>query len=84
MTSKYEHYSMIIQWSIPDNAYLIEVPELPGLITHGNTYEEALRNAQEVIELWIDANEEWGVPVPGPRVIKEDVDDEPVHFSVAS
>ena len=84
MTSKYDHYSMIIQWSIPDNAYLVEVPELPGLITHGNTYEGALRNAQEVIELWIDASEEWGLPVPGPRVIKEYIDDEPVHFSVAS
>ena len=84
MTSKYEHYSMIIQWSIPDNAYLVEVPELPGLITHGKTYEEALRSAQEVIEVWIDASEEWGLSVPEPRVIKEYVDDEPIHVSVAS
>lgn len=84
MTTKYEHYSMVVQWSIPDNAYLVKVPELPGLITHGETYEEAIRNAQEVIEVWIDANEEWGLSVPGPCVIKEYGDNEPICFSVAS
>ncbi len=84
MTTKYEHYSVFIQWSIPDNAYLVTVPELPGLMTHGATYEEAIRNAQEVIEVWIDGSEEWGLSIPEPHVIKEYIDDEPVHFSVAS
>ncbi len=59
MSKKYEHYSMVIQWSEEDKAYIVTVPELPGCKTHGDTYEEAVRNGREVIELWIDANEEW-------------------------
>jgi predicted RNase H-like HicB family nuclease len=69
VSKKYEHYSMVIQWSEEDNAYIVTVPELPGCKTHGDTYEEAVRNGREVIELWIDANEEWGRPIPPPRVL---------------
>jgi predicted RNase H-like HicB family nuclease len=68
-TKKYEHYSMIIQWSVPDNAYLVTVPELPGLMTHGDTYEQAVKNGQEVIELWIDASRQSGQSIPEPRVL---------------
>lgn len=42
-------YSVVIQWSEEDQAYLARAPELPGCITHGDTYEEALKNALEVI-----------------------------------
>ncbi len=45
------HYSIVIQWSERDQAYLVSVPELPGRHTHGGTYQEALKNALEVIEL---------------------------------
>lgn len=69
MSNKYEHYSMIIQWSIEDKVYIVTVPELPGCVTHGETYEEAVRNAQDVIELWIEANEELGRPIPAPKVL---------------
>jgi predicted RNase H-like HicB family nuclease len=69
VSSKYEHYSMVIQWSVPDNTYIVTVPELPGCKTHGDTYEEALKNGQEVLELWIEAHEESGRPVPPPRVL---------------
>jgi predicted RNase H-like HicB family nuclease len=48
------HYSINIQWSDRDQAYLANVPELPGCHTHGDTYEEALQNALEIIELWLD------------------------------
>lgn len=71
MTTKYDHYSMVVQWSIPDNIYIVAVPELSGCKTHGDTYEEAIKQAQEVIELWIDANEEWGRTIPEPKVIGE-------------
>ena len=59
---------MIIEWSNEDNAYIVTVPELPGLKTHGSTYEEAARNGQEVIELWIDASREWGHPISPRRI----------------
>lgn len=62
------HYSINIQWSNRDQAYLVNVPELPGCRTHGNTYEEALKNALEVIELWIDAAKKDNIPVPPPKI----------------
>jgi len=61
-------YSIIIQWSDRNEAYLANVPELPGCHTHGDTYQEALENALEVIELWIEAAEKDGLPIPEPRL----------------
>ena len=63
-----EKYSMDIQWSDEDNAYIVTVPELPGCITHGRTYEEAARQGKDAIESWIDASLAWGDPIPPPRV----------------
>jgi predicted RNase H-like HicB family nuclease len=58
---------MTIQWSDEDDAYLVTVPELPGCVTHGATYEEAVRQGQDAIECWIEANQAWGRPIPAPR-----------------
>jgi predicted RNase H-like HicB family nuclease len=66
---QYEHYSMVIQWSIEDDAYLVTVPELPGCVTHGATYEEAARQGQDAIESWIDARRASGRAIPAPRVL---------------
>jgi predicted RNase H-like HicB family nuclease len=63
------YYSIHIQWSARDQAYLVTVPELPGCHTHGETYQEALKNALEVIELWIETAQELGEPVPPPKVV---------------
>lgn len=54
MSQESNHYSLMIQWSNRDQAYLVTVPELPGCKTHGETYEEAVKNAQEMIALWIE------------------------------
>lgn len=64
-----EHYSMLIQWDDEDKIYIISVPELPGAKTHGKTYEEAIKNALEVIELWIEAAMKDGRPIPPPQVV---------------
>jgi predicted RNase H-like HicB family nuclease len=61
-------YSIVIQWSDRNEAYLVNVPELPGCHTHGDTYQEALKNALEVIELWIEAAEKDGLPIPSPHI----------------
>lgn len=61
-------YSIIIQWSEEDQAYLARAPELPGCITHGDTYEEALKNVKEVIELWLEAAQKAGRPIPAPSL----------------
>ncbi len=70
MGKQYEHYSMIIQWSDEDNAYIVTVPELPGCKTHGKTYEEAVRQGQDAIATWIDGSRELGLPIPEPRILK--------------
>lgn len=60
-------YETIIYWSEEDEAYLAEVPELPGCVAHGDTYESALANAKDAIQLWIDTAIEFGDPVPEPK-----------------
>jgi predicted RNase H-like HicB family nuclease len=57
-------YEIILYWSEIDCAVIAEVPELPGCMTHGNTYEEALAMAQEAIQGWIELAREVGDPVP--------------------
>lgn len=60
-------YEVIIYWSDEDQAFVAEVPELPGCSAHGPTQEGALANAQEAIQLWIHAAKEFGDPVPEPK-----------------
>ena len=60
-------YEMIIYWSDEDNAYIVEVPELPGCMADGKTYEEAIKNAQTVIEEWIETAKELGREIPAPK-----------------
>ena len=62
-----KRYEIIIFWSDKDRAFLADVPELPGCMAHGASHEEALRNAQEAIQLWIETAEEDGRPVPQPK-----------------
>jgi len=64
MSTKYE---IIIFWSAEDDAYVAEVPELPGCMADGKTYQEALSNAEIVIREWIATAQELGRPVPEPR-----------------
>ena len=51
------HYSILIQWSDEDECYIVSLPEFGKYArTHGDTYEEAVKNAQEVLELLIEDN----------------------------
>lgn len=60
-------YEIIIYWSNEDNAFIAEVPELPGCMAHGETPEKALKNAKEAIQLWIDTAKEFGDSIPEPK-----------------
>jgi len=64
MDSKYE---MIIYWSQDDDAFVVEVPELPGCMADGRTYDEAVANAQVVIREWIETAGQLGRPIPQPK-----------------
>jgi predicted RNase H-like HicB family nuclease len=59
-------YEVIIYWSQEDGAYVAEVPQLAGCAAHGESQEEALRNAQDAIALWIETAQEFDDPVPEP------------------
>jgi predicted RNase H-like HicB family nuclease len=60
-------YEIILYWSNDDEAYVAEVPELPGCAADGATYQEALGNVAVVIEEWIETAKELGRPVPKPK-----------------
>ncbi|HEX7314979.1 MAG TPA: type II toxin-antitoxin system HicB family antitoxin [Pyrinomonadaceae bacterium] len=60
-------YEIIIYWSNEDDAFVAEVPELPGCVAHGDSQTAALENANEAIRLWIETAEEFGDPVPEPK-----------------
>ena len=60
-------YEIIIYWSTEDEAYVAEVPELPGCTAHGATYESVAANTNEAIQLWIDTAKEFGDPIPEPK-----------------
>ena len=61
-------YTVIIQWSEEDRCYVASLPEWgPYCKSHGGTYEEAARNAQEVLELLLDREGDEG-PRPAPRL----------------
>ena len=60
-------YELIIYWSEEDQMYLVEVPELPGCMADGGTYEEALNNVRIIIEEWIETAKSLGREIPQPR-----------------
>ena len=64
MRSKYE---IIIYWSEEDNAYIAEVPELAGCMADGDTYQQALKNAEVIIGEWIETAKELKRPIPQPK-----------------
>ena len=60
-------YEVIIYWSDDDQAFVAEVPELPGCSAEGKTYQAALANVEVVIHQWIDTAKELGRPIPVPK-----------------
>lgn len=60
-------YEVILYWSQEDQAFIAEVPELPGCAADGKTYQEALASAEIVIQEWIETARELGRPIPQPK-----------------
>lgn len=61
------YYEIIIYWSADDKAFVAEVPELPGCMAHGSSYEESLASARAAIQLWINTAKEFGDVIPEPK-----------------
>ncbi|OGV64425.1 MAG: hypothetical protein A2283_11160 [Lentisphaerae bacterium RIFOXYA12_FULL_48_11] len=62
-----DKYEIIIFWSEEDKVFVADVPELPGCMAHGSSYESALSNARDAITLWIKTAKEFKDPVPQPK-----------------
>ncbi|MBC8183960.1 type II toxin-antitoxin system HicB family antitoxin [candidate division KSB1 bacterium] len=60
-------YEIIIFWSDEDKSYIVDVPELPGCMAHGDSYETSLANAKDAIDHWIETAKEFGDPIPKPK-----------------
>ncbi|MEO0742295.1 MAG: type II toxin-antitoxin system HicB family antitoxin [Bacteroidota bacterium] len=60
-------YEIILYWSTDDDAFIAEVPELPGCMADGETYAEAVANAEVVIREWIEIAQELGREIPEPK-----------------
>ncbi len=60
-------YEIIIYESADDEAFIAEVPELPGCMADGATYEEALANAKVIIREWIETAKTLGREIPEPK-----------------
>jgi len=60
-------HEVIVYWSDEDEAFIAEVPELPGCAADGSTYQEALANVGVVIQEWIETACELGRPIPEPK-----------------
>jgi predicted RNase H-like HicB family nuclease len=60
-------YEIIIYWSEKDQLFLAEVPELPGGMADGHSYQEAVSNAEIIINEWIETAKELGREIPKPK-----------------
>jgi len=62
-----DEYQMLIYWSDEDQAYIVEVPELPGCMADGKTGQEALSNAETIVQEWIETARDLGRAIPMPQ-----------------
>ena len=60
-------YEVIIYWSKDDQSFIAEVPELPGCVADGATYQEAVANVEIVIHEWIETAKDLGRSIPEPK-----------------
>ena len=60
-------YEIILYWSAADEAFIAEVPELPGCMADGGSRFEALENVEIVIQEWIETAIDLGRPIPEPK-----------------
>jgi len=67
MGMKQNSHEMIIWWSAEDDAYVVDVPELPGCMAHGATRQTAIKNAEAAIKFWIKTATADGKEIPQPR-----------------
>lgn len=61
------HYHIKLFWSDEDDLWIADVPDLRGCMTHGHTRNEAIKNAADAIEVWLEVARDCGLSIPEPR-----------------
>jgi antitoxin HicB len=73
LLNKINHYTMSLQWSEEDQHFLVTIPEFRDRVimpcTHEKTRTEAIRNAEEVIEMYLEAWQLEGETIPQPKTL---------------
>jgi predicted RNase H-like HicB family nuclease len=64
---KSHKYELVIWWSDEDDAFVVDVPDLPGCMAHGSTLNDAVANSQDAISFWLEGARETRRPIPRPR-----------------
>lgn len=67
-------YLTKIYWSDDDEAYVAEVPALPGCVAHGNSYTSAAKAIEEAMALWLGSAAKHGDPLPEPDLVLEEIE----------
>lgn len=67
-------YVTKIYWSDEDEAFVAEIPALPGCVAHGETMEEAAREIGIACELWLESAARHGDPIPEPDRAREEIE----------
>lgn len=62
-----DYYDILIYWSEADEAYIAEMPELPGCMADGRTPHEALANLRQIALEWVETARSLGRPIPEPK-----------------
>ena len=60
-------YEMILYWDKTDKIFIVDVPELQGCTAHGNTKKEAIENAENAVQFWMETAREDGLKIPEPK-----------------
>jgi len=67
-------YSMVVQWSDEDQLFLVTIPEFSQLVvmpcTHGKSRSEAIKNGEDVIEMYLDSWQSEGISIPKPSLLQ--------------
>jgi predicted RNase H-like HicB family nuclease len=63
-----DHYSVRVEWSVEDKAFIAWIPELPGCMSDGRTRLEAIANLADAQSVWLSGSKESGNPAPMPKL----------------
>lgn len=59
-----QRYALVIEWSPEDDAFVVSIPDIPGIHIHGATRVEAATAGDEALALWLSSHRRAGRPIP--------------------